>query len=152
MDELNAYFHGPYGPCGAQQQQQLEQLSSSPSCTDMIGDVMAACDTDQNGAVDACEMYECVVLMEGSYREDACPSSYDARPVTADTCKPCLADYQNGAETKLYPLDFYDLPLCASSTSTTAAKKTQLKTLKQTQALRKSFKDIHRALKRERQL
>ena len=114
---------------------------------------MAACDTDQNGAVDACEMYECVVLMEGSYREDACPSSYDARPVTADTCKPCLADYQNGAETKLYPLDFYDLPLCAASGNTDAQKKqlnSKAKGAVSATTLRQTFKTIHRALKKQR--
>ena len=119
----------------------------------MVGQVMGACDSDQDGTIDACEMYSCVMLIEGSMRQDKCPSTYDPRPLSAETCKPCLADYQSGAEPKFYPLDFYDLPLCSSSEKM-AEKKTQLKAKAAVSAssLRKTFKTIHRALERKRML
>ena len=141
--------------CGQQQQQQQEEefVALDGKCAVMIGHVMNACDSDGNGAIDACEMYSCVILMEGNMREDKCPSTYDPRPLSAGTCKPCLADYQNGAESKFYPLDFYDLPLCASSANTDAQKKqlsSKAKGAVSAATLRTTFKTIHRALKKQR--
>merc|ERR1719345_666418 len=161
LDELIAFAHSEMGWCGGQQQQgqqqeeqQQEQLVKlDEKCAGMIGHVMNACDSDGNGAIDACEMYSCVILMEGNMREDKCPSTYDPRPLSAGTCKPCLADYQNGAESKFYPLDFYDLPLCASSANTDAQKKqlsSKAKGAVSATTLRTTFKTIHRALKKQR--
>ena len=136
-----------------QQQQQQEFVALDGKCSVMIGHVMNACDSDGNGAIDACEMYSCVILMEGNMRQDKCPSTYDPRPLSAGTCKPCLADYQNGAESKFYPLDFYDLPLCASSANTDAQKKqlsSKAKGAVSAATLRTTFKTIHRALKKQR--
>jgi len=141
--------------CGQQQQQQQQEefVALDGKCAVMIGHVMNACDSDGNGAIDACEMYSCVILMEGNMREDKCPGTYDPRPLSAGTCKPCLADYQNGAESKFYPLDFYDLPLCASSANTDAQKKqlsSKAKGAVSATTLRTTFKTIHRALKKQR--
>jgi Ca2+-binding EF-hand superfamily protein len=144
------------GGCQQQQQQQQQEekfVALDGKCAVMIGHVMNACDSDGNGAIDACEMYSCVILMEGNMRQDKCPSTYDPRPLSAGTCKPCLADYQNGAESKFYPLDFYDLPLCASSANTDAQKKqlsSKAKGAVSAATLRTTFKTIHRALKKQR--
>merc|ERR1711865_359386 len=138
---------------GQQQQQEEKFVALDGKCAVMIGHVMNACDSDGNGAIDACEMYSCVILMEGNMRQDKCPSTYDPRPLSAGTCKPCLADYQNGAESKFYPLDFYDLPLCASSANTDAQKKqlsSKAKGAVSAATLRTTFKTIHRALKKQR--
>ena len=179
LDELIAFAHSEMGWCGGQQQQgqqqqqqqQQQQEQEDPQeqqqeeqqqeqlvkldekCAGMIGHVMNACDSDGNGAIDACEMYSCVILMEGNMRQDKCPSTYDPRPLSAGTGKPCLADYQNGAESKFYPLDFYDLPLCAASGNTDAQKKqlnSKAKGAVSATTLRQTFKTIHRALKKQR--
>ena len=171
LDELITFAHSEDGWCGGQQQQQQQQqqpqqqqqqqqqeqeqelVKLDEKCAGMIGHVMNACDSDGNGAIDACEMYSCVILMEGNMRQDKCPSTYDPRPLSAGTCKPCLADYQNGAESKFYPLDFYDLPLCASSANTDAQKKqlsSKAKGAVSAATLRTTFKTIHRALKKQR--
>ena len=122
-------------------------------CGEMIGHVMNACDSDGNGAIDACEMYSCVILMEGNMRQEKCPSTYDPRPLSAGVCKPCLRDYQDGAESKFYPLDFYDLPLCATSPNLDAQKKqlnSKVKGAVSATTIRQTFKTIHKALKKQR--
>jgi Ca2+-binding EF-hand superfamily protein len=167
LDELITFAHSEDGWCGGQQQQQQQQQEQQQQqqeqeqelvkldgkCGEMIGHVMNACDSDGNGAIDACEMYSCVILMEGNMRQEKCPSTYDPRPLSAGVCKPCLRDYQDGAESKFYPLDFYDLPLCATSGNLDAQKKqlnSKAKGAVSATTLRQTFKTIHKALKKQR--
>merc|ERR1712085_192149 len=114
------------GGCQQQQQQQQQEekfVALDGKCAVMIGHVMNACDSDGNGAIDACEMYSCVILMEGNMRQDKCPSTYDPRP------------------------------LSASSANTDAQKKqlsSKAKGAVSAATLRTTFKTIHRALKKQR--
>jgi len=36
---------------------------------------MAECDTDGNGQVDLCELYECHVRLENAWRDENCPTA-----------------------------------------------------------------------------
>merc|ERR1719345_7042 len=124
LDELIAFAHSEMGWCGGQQQQgqQQQQEQEDPQqqqqeqqqqeqeqeqlvkldekCAGMIGHVMNACDSDGNGAIDACEMYSCVILMEGNMRQAKCTVSATTLRQTFKTIHRALKKQRSQAAAK----------------------------------------------------
>lgn len=118
MEEFTAFVQCNY--CGIDD----KCPGQADPCQAMVEEFMHVCDADKNGMIEACEAYACAFLLEGQHREESCPSWYDSRVMTVDSCKPCLA----GSDS-FVPLEYYGLPSCSSS----GAQKTVLESLSERQ-------------------
>ena len=79
---------------------------------DLLVDVLFyECDGDQNGELDGCEVYSCMIHTETESRQYKCESWYDPRPLQMEGCQACLAKAQADGD-QFFPLDYYGFNSC----------------------------------------